>query len=201
MGRYTKSTFLPFLYLHVTQWKLCVPVSDVASRQHLRSASRRLLVFPRHRLQTYRRRAFSVAGPSAWNSLPDNLRDSSVSRDSFCKLLKSYLFTRYWNIERIRGFTRMRYTNLLTYLLTYFSLMSHGTSTLCWHAVRVNYVHSPWAIKMCHFVFDNSGISRSISRLFVYQWNQEWILLRYIYFMARWLHKCVTSHVRKVCFI
>ena len=58
---------------------------------------------------------------SAWNSLPDNLRDSSVSRDSFCKLLKSYLFTRYWNIERIRGFTRMRYTNLLrpTYLLTY----------------------------------------------------------------------------------
>ena len=93
--------------------------SDVASRQHLRSASRRLLVLPRHQLRTYTRRAFSVAGPSAWNSFPDNLRDSSVSRDSFCKLLKSYLFTRYWNIERIRGFTRMRYTNLLTYLLTY----------------------------------------------------------------------------------
>jgi len=55
-----------------------------------------------------------------WNSLPDNLRDSNVSRDSFRKLLKSYLFTHYWNIERIRGFTRMRYTNLLrsTYLLT-----------------------------------------------------------------------------------
>ena len=46
-------------------------------------------------------------------------RDSSVSRDSFCKLLKLYLFTLYWNIERIRGFTRMRYTNLRTYLLTY----------------------------------------------------------------------------------
>ena len=72
---------------------LCLPVSDVASRQHLRSASRRLLVLPRHWLRTYGRRAFSVAGPSAWNSLPDNLRDSSVSRDSFCKLLKSYLFT------------------------------------------------------------------------------------------------------------
>jgi len=88
------------------------------------SASRRLLVLPRHRLRTYGRRAFSVAGPSAWNSLPDNLRDSSVSRDSFCKLLKSYLFTLYWNMERIRGFTRMRcmrYTNLylLTYLRTY----------------------------------------------------------------------------------
>jgi len=98
---------------------LCLPVSDVASGQHLRSASRRLLVLPRHRLRTYGRRAFSVAGPPAWNSLPDNLRDSNVSRDSFYKLLKSYLFTFYWNIERIRGFTRMRYTNLLTYLLTY----------------------------------------------------------------------------------
>jgi len=34
---------------------LCLLVSDVASRQHLRSASRRLLamVLPRHRLQTY----------------------------------------------------------------------------------------------------------------------------------------------------
>jgi len=33
----------------------CLPVSDVASRQHLRSASRRLLVVPRHRLSTYGR--------------------------------------------------------------------------------------------------------------------------------------------------
>jgi len=32
---------------------LCLPVSDVASRQHLRSASRRLLVLPQHRLRTY----------------------------------------------------------------------------------------------------------------------------------------------------
>ena len=48
-------------------------------------------VLPRHRLQTYGRWAFSVAGQSAWNSLPDNLRDSNVSRDSFRKLLKTQL--------------------------------------------------------------------------------------------------------------
>ena len=48
----------------------CLPVSDVASRQHLRSASRRLLVVLRHRLSTYGRRAFAVAGPTVWNSLP-----------------------------------------------------------------------------------------------------------------------------------
>jgi len=97
---------------------LCLPVSDIASRQHLStSASRRLLVLPRHRLQTHGRRAFSVAGPSAWNLVPDNLRDPSVTRDSFCRLLKTYLFALYWSTQRIRGFTKMRYTNLL-YLLT-----------------------------------------------------------------------------------
>jgi len=37
-------------------------------------------------LQTHGRRAFCVSGPSAWNSLPDNLRDPSVTRDSFRRL-------------------------------------------------------------------------------------------------------------------
>jgi len=47
---------------------LCVPVSDVSARQHLRSATRRLLVVPRCRLSTLGGpRAFSVAGPSLWN--------------------------------------------------------------------------------------------------------------------------------------
>ena len=43
----------------------CLPVSDVASRPHLRSASRRLLVILRHCLSTFSRRAFAVAGPTA----------------------------------------------------------------------------------------------------------------------------------------
>jgi len=41
----------------------CIPISDVASRRHLRSASRHHLVVPRHNLSTYGRRAFAVAGP------------------------------------------------------------------------------------------------------------------------------------------
>jgi len=36
----------------------------------LRSASRRVLYVPRHR-HTFGRRAFAVAGPTAWNTLPD----------------------------------------------------------------------------------------------------------------------------------
>jgi len=41
--------------------------SNVALWRHLRSASRRQLLVPRHNLSTYGRRAFSVAGPAAWN--------------------------------------------------------------------------------------------------------------------------------------
>jgi len=39
----------------------CTPVSDIASRRHLLSASRHHLSVPRHRLTTFGRRAFSVA--------------------------------------------------------------------------------------------------------------------------------------------
>ena len=40
-------------------------------------------------------RAFSVAGPAAWNSLPDYLRDPSRSFDSFRRDLKTFLFSFY----------------------------------------------------------------------------------------------------------
>jgi len=48
-----------------------------------------------HRRTKFGRRAFSVAGPTAWNSLPDYLRDPSVSEDSFRRSLKTYLFALY----------------------------------------------------------------------------------------------------------
>ena len=41
---------------------LCVPVASVVTRRHLRSANRQLLAVPRYHLNTYGRRAFSVAG-------------------------------------------------------------------------------------------------------------------------------------------
>ena len=47
----------------------------VVSIQHLRSASRGLLIVPRHHLISYGRRAFSVASPVIWNWLSDTLRD------------------------------------------------------------------------------------------------------------------------------
>ena len=38
------------------------------------------------------RRAFASAGPTVWNSLPDNLRDSTVGPDQFERELKTHLF-------------------------------------------------------------------------------------------------------------
>jgi len=73
----------------------CIPVSDVASRQHLRSASRHFLTVPRFRRSTFGRRAFVVGDPMAWNSLPDNLRDPSLCSSSFRCGLKTVLFARH----------------------------------------------------------------------------------------------------------
>ena len=38
---------------------------------------------------------FSVAGPMAWNSLPDFIRDPTSSTDCFRRLFKTYMFARY----------------------------------------------------------------------------------------------------------
>ena len=74
---------------------LCIPVSDVASRQRLRSASSNQLVVPRHRRTQFGRRAFSVAGPMVWNALPDSIRDTALSTHSFRRNLKTLLFSFY----------------------------------------------------------------------------------------------------------
>ena len=43
---------------------------------------------PRFRLNTYGRRSFSVAGPMAWNSLPDFIRNPTSSTDCLGIYLK-----------------------------------------------------------------------------------------------------------------
>ena len=73
----------------------CVPVSSIAARQHLRSAVHQLAV-PSHRLSTYGRRAFAIAGPTTWNSLPTHLRRVDNGTAAFGRLLlKTHLFSEY----------------------------------------------------------------------------------------------------------
>ena len=96
---------------------LCQSVSSVASRQHLHSASRGLLVVPRHRLSSYGRRAFSVAGHAMWNWSPDSLREPAISRDSFKHSLKTFLFSAYIAHSSFLDDALYKFTYLLTYSL------------------------------------------------------------------------------------
>ena len=91
------------------------------------TATRQQLLVPRCRLDTYGRRAFFIAGPTVWNSLPDELRDptragfrvlNSSSRQS-CSVSTN-------SEQRIRGFLNdmrcinSRFIYLLSYLLRLF---------------------------------------------------------------------------------
>jgi len=53
-----------------------VPVTTVSTRAALRSAARGDLVVPRTR-RRLGNRAFCVAGPTAWSSLPSDIRTAS----------------------------------------------------------------------------------------------------------------------------
>jgi len=99
--------------------ELYQPVAGVTSRQHLRSATQQLLVIPRHQLSSYGRRAFCVAGPSDWNSVPDSLRDPIIGRNSFRQSLKTFLPATYTDAPSALSFTTMRYRKSTFYLHTF----------------------------------------------------------------------------------
>ena len=72
------------------------PVSDLLGRCHLRSAAHGLFHVPRIRTR-HGSRAFSVAGPTVWNSLPQTIRNIS-SVVTFKKQLKTHLFNLIYNV-------------------------------------------------------------------------------------------------------
>jgi len=63
------------------------PGSEVAPRLRLRSANPQQLIVPRCQLNNYGRRTFSIAGPTVWNSLPDELRDPQCGYQQFLKTI------------------------------------------------------------------------------------------------------------------
>jgi len=68
------------------------PVAEVTSRRRLQSSSSFALLVPVTRRTTLGDRAFAVAGPRAWNNLPDFITDCSSLR-TFKQYLKTYLFS------------------------------------------------------------------------------------------------------------
>ena len=73
----------------------CTLVSNIASRRRLRSAQRRHLDVPRYNRSTLGRRSFSVAGPTVWNLLPNDLRDQGCTESTFKQSLKTYFFAQH----------------------------------------------------------------------------------------------------------
>jgi len=61
----------------------------------LRSAGHGQLDVPRVRLSTYGGRALCYARPSAWNALPDFLKNSTLSLPTFRRQLKHFYFSQY----------------------------------------------------------------------------------------------------------
>ena len=98
---------------------LCQPVSGVPGRRHLRAAGRGKLDFPRVSLSTYKGRAFAYAGPTSWNSLPDNLKNVNLSLQSFKRHLKTFFFSFLiqHTSARLRFLIKTRYINSLLLLL------------------------------------------------------------------------------------
>ena len=66
------------------------PVSECASQRALGSAKDNDMVVPRSRLK-FGKRAFSIATPRAWNSIPAELR-ATLNTATFKKNLQTFLF-------------------------------------------------------------------------------------------------------------
>ena len=78
--------------------EFCQPLSSLAGRYQLRSAAAGDLLIPPSKTVTIGRRGFSISGPAAWNGLPTNLKDPTLTFPAFKKLLKTHLFMTMWTV-------------------------------------------------------------------------------------------------------
>jgi len=94
------------------------PVSAVSTRRHLRSAGQGDLVVPRTRTTGFSPRSFSVAGPLAWNSLPPEIKTTSLTLGQFSGCLKTEMFLRSYYViifiirlrETLNSVTELKWT-------------------------------------------------------------------------------------------
>ena len=75
---------------------LCEFINPYVPHRSLRSANQHLLIERSASLRTRGDRAFAVAGPIMWNSLPFNIR-SAQSLGAFKSLLKTHFFSLAFN--------------------------------------------------------------------------------------------------------
>ena len=89
-----KVAVLTYKVLHESKPRYLSPfvrIADLPGRQGLRSADTDELLVPTYNLSTVGTRAFPVAGPEIWNTLPDSVT-SSESLSTLRHELKHFLF-------------------------------------------------------------------------------------------------------------
>ena len=89
-------------------------ISLMPSWRQLRSATSGQLYIPRTKTMTFGPRSFKVSSPTIWNDLPARLKDSSMSKNSFRKLLKTFLFDR-WPCENLTSYNNSRGPLVMVY--------------------------------------------------------------------------------------
>ena len=87
-------------------------------RGHSGSAERSVCVIQRCN-NTFGDRSFAVVGLHACNDLPDTLRNTNLTMDTFCKHLKTVLFTDSWGRGAFVTIWYYRAIYKCPYLLTY----------------------------------------------------------------------------------
>jgi len=103
------------------------------------SASCHQLFVPRHRRSMFGRQAFSVAGPAAWNSLPDYLRDPSRSFRQFSQGPENFSFLvllAYTSHYRLCDYALYKYT-------TDNDSFDTDVVSVCWSRHNVDIIFTP----------------------------------------------------------
>ena len=123
-------TLKSVLWLTQGHWRSCAgpsPTFGGAVTSALQGVN-----FCTHLAHTYQRtedEPFLIAGPSAWNSLPKQLRTSALSLDSFRHSLKTFLFTQTTH-DRIRLFSDSGLYKFTFYILHLHWKWHHSTDCI-----------------------------------------------------------------------
>jgi len=108
----------------------CQPVAE-SGRRTFRSAERSVCVIQRCN-NTFGDRSFAVAGPRAWNDLLTTIRNTELTTDTFCKHLKTVLFTDSWGRGAFVTFWYYHAVYKCPYLLTYCDLVLCFSWKMCY---------------------------------------------------------------------
>ena len=82
----------------------CIPVATLSGRSHLRSAASGSLFVPACRTVTIGPRAFAVACPKSWNSLPQDLRVPGITQGEFRKQVEKLFLFEEMLSDRLWGY-------------------------------------------------------------------------------------------------